>query len=156
MVEILVVIAILGVLLSIGFLVLPRDRILVNQAVERFERDLQRSRFNAISYNTRVLFAVDPANDRYGAAPIPNVAGVQRARFTVDLAAEGLGGVEIAPVNSGGATCDGAAPTGSGEWQFDSRGVGRFDGITLVTFRHAGSGFAVSLCVNAYGRVERL
>jgi Tfp pilus assembly protein PilE len=154
--EILLVIAILSIVFTIGFQAYPRDRILVNQAVERFERDLQRSRFNAISFNTEVVFEVTYASEGsatsvYRAVPDPAAVGVQRAAFLVDLEREGLGGVEIAPV---GDTCFG--PAGSGRWTFDARGVGRADGATRLTFQHARTGYAVSLCVNAYGRVERL
>ena len=153
--EILIVIAMLGVVFAIGFQMYPRDRILVNQAVERFERDLQRSRFNAISYNTQVLFEVvyesagAPATT-YRAVPDPEAVAVQRAAFTVDLSREGHGGVVIAPITG---ECEG--PAGTGQWTFDARGVGRTDGVSRVTFRHATTGFEVSMCVNAYGRVER-
>ena len=151
--EILIVIAILGVVFAIGFQMYPRDRILVNQAVERFERDLQRSRFNAISYNTEVTFEVPfgvaGIATGYRAVPDPAAVGVRRAGFSVDLTAEGMGGVEIVAAG----TCDGDA--GPGQWTFDARGVGRAGNVTPVTLRHAGTGFAVALCVNAYGRVER-
>ena len=150
--EVLIVVAVLGVVFGIGFQALPRDRHLVNQAVERFERDLQRSRFNAISYNTEVTFEVPftaGIATGYRAVPDPAAVNVQRAGFAVDLATEGMGGVEIAAAG----TCDGEA--GTGQWTFDARGVGRAGNVTPVTLRHARTGFAVSLCVNAYGRVER-
>ena len=151
--EVLIVVAVLGIVFGIGFQALPRDRYLVNQAVERFERDLQRSRFNAVSYNTEVTFeiAFDGATTAtgYRAVPDPAAVNVQRAGFAVDLDAAGLAGVEI--VETG--TCDG--PAGGGEWVFDPRGVGRAGGVSPLTFRHARTGFSVTLCVNAYGRVER-
>jgi Tfp pilus assembly protein FimT len=150
--EVLIVVAVLGIVFGIGFQAIPRDRYLVNQAVERFERDLQRSRFNAISYNTEVTFEIvsdGGAATGYRAVPDPAAVNVRRAGFAVDLDAAGLAGVEI--VETG--TCDG--PAGTSEWIFDPRGVGRAGGVSPLTFRHARTGFAVPLCVNAYGRVER-
>ena len=151
--EVLIVVAVLGIVFGIGFQSLPRDRYLVNQAVERFERDLQRSRFNAISYNTEVTFEIGfdgaTAATGYRAVPDPSAVNVQRAGFAVDLVAEGLGGVEVTAAGS----CDG--PPGDSEWVFDPRGVGRADGVSPLTFRHARTGFAVTLCINGYGRVER-
>lgn len=154
--EVLIVLAVLAVIFAVGFQLFPRDTILLNQAAERFERDLERSRFNAISFNTVILFSVDPANDSYRAVPQPDVATVARASFTVDLSREGVGAVEILPVNSGGGACPGGEAAGPGEWFFDQRGVGRADDVSLITFRHSGTGATVSLCVNSYGRVIRL
>ena len=154
--ELLVVIAVLGIVFAIGFRAFPRDVIIVNQAVERFERDLERVRFNAISYNTVIVFSINSGTDSYGAVPEPDVATVTRARFTVELAREGVGGVAIAPVVAGSSTCEGVAANGVGVWRFDQRGVGRAGPASLVTFEHATSGYSVSLCVNAYGRVVRV
>jgi prepilin-type N-terminal cleavage/methylation domain-containing protein len=153
-IELLVVIAVLAVIFGIGFVVLPRDRFAVNQAVERFERDIQRAKFNAISHNTALEFTVDPANGRYVAVPLSTDPGAQRAGFEVVLARDGPAGVGIAEINAPGyGTCDGDA--GPGTWRFDARGVGRQEGVRLVVFEHVSSGFAVPLCVNSYGRVER-
>lgn len=49
--ELLVVIAVIGILVAIGFVNLPRDRFAVNQAAEGFARDVQLARFEAISRN---------------------------------------------------------------------------------------------------------
>ena len=152
--------AVLGVMFAIGFQVLPRDRITVNQAAERFERDLQRARFNAISFNTQISFELDHEANVYRAVPA-NVLSAQRAGFVVDLAREGLAGVEINAANSGSWSgtipCDfgDSDPDNPAAWRFDARGVGRQDGVTLVTFEHARTGYELSLCVNSYGRVMR-
>ena len=154
--ELLIGLAVLAIIFAVGFQVFPRDQILVNQAVERFERDLERSRFNAISFNTALVFSVNPGSNSYQVVPQPEVETTRRARFSVDLSSEGVGAVEIAPVNSGAGTCPGGVASGSGTWFFDARGVGRAGDVSLITFQHSGTGFAVSLCVNAYGRVIRL
>jgi prepilin-type N-terminal cleavage/methylation domain-containing protein len=151
-IELLVVVAVLAILLGVGFVNLPRDRFLVNQAVERFERDVERARFNALSHNTGITFKVTPEAGAYSAEPA--ATGTRRAAFEVNLEREGLGGVMIAPIDGAdNGSCDGAP--GSGVWHFDARGVGRQHGVTLVVFQHRSSGYAVEMCVNSYGRVQR-
>ena len=154
--ELIVVIAVLGILFGIGFAVLPRERIAMNQAAERFERDLQRARFNAISYNTTVRIDVDAENSAYRAAPVPASGSAQRAGFEVVFDQVGLNGVGIA---LGGTSdrCDHALRD-EGRWlvQFDARGVGRWSGSSIVVFSHERISDQIMVCVNSYGKVQRL
>lgn len=150
LVELLVVIAVAGVLLGIGFIVLPTDRLELNQAVQRFERDIQRARFNAISANAPLDFVTAADGTGYTAT----VRGDPNSRwgFRVEWA-EGTPNVRTTVT---------VQPTGSdavaGRWSFDARGVGFSDAdvpaaIMVVRFTHARSGAFVELEVNRYGAV---
>ena len=151
-IEVMVVLAVLGIVFGIGYSVLPRDRYLVNQAVERFERDIQRARFNALSHNTELRFSVGSAG--YVAEALSTDPGANRADFEVAFERVGLSGVEVDVSSSD--DCGGAGPVAeTGVWRFDSRGVGRQDGVARVVFGHRTSDYQVALCVNSYGRVER-
>jgi type IV fimbrial biogenesis protein FimT len=63
--ELLVVIAVIGILVAIGFVNLPRDRFAVNQAAEGFARDVQLTRFEAIRRNEFMGLRVEPSQNRY-------------------------------------------------------------------------------------------
>ena len=63
--ELLVVMAIIGILAGLGFVNLPRDRFAVNQAAEGLARDVQFARFQAISRNTFVVLEIDEAENAY-------------------------------------------------------------------------------------------
>jgi type IV fimbrial biogenesis protein FimT len=63
--ELLVVIAVIGILVAIGFVNLPRDRFAVNQAAEGLARDVQLARFEAIRRNEFMGLRVEPAQNRY-------------------------------------------------------------------------------------------
>jgi type IV fimbrial biogenesis protein FimT len=65
--ELLVIIAVIGILVAIGFVNLPRDRFAVNQAAEGLARDVQLARFEAISRNwfVGIHFEVGAESSRY-------------------------------------------------------------------------------------------
>ena len=67
LIELLIVIAILGVLLAIGYANLPRDRLAVNQAAEGLARDVQLARFEAVRRNwfVGIHFETGEGGSRY-------------------------------------------------------------------------------------------
>ena len=137
--ELLLVIAIVGILLGLGFWSIPRDRIAVNQAAERFERDVERARFNAINFNVSVVFAVDDAENGYEAVP----AGGGSGGFVVPDVASAFPGVLIQVVD------------GNPVWEFDARGVALGgSGTVTVRFVHRTTGADRVLEVNRYGKAR--
>lgn len=140
-IELLIVLVVLGILFSIGFAAIPRDRIAVNQAVERFSRDLERTRFSSISANASIDFSVDATTNGYSAVPTTGAVG----GFAVADVSADFPGVRIVVVS------------GNPVWRFDARGVGRSTGGTVrLRFEHVGTGFSVTLDANRYGRTVRL
>lgn len=137
LIELLVILAVLGILASIIGVSIPRDRFAVNQAIEQFESDLSRARFSAVSANVAITFAVDEDANSYAVVPVSGSIG----GFSVtDIGATG-GGVDV-------------SVSGDPAWSFDSRGVSRKGSTATVTFTHSRSGFARSIVVNQYGRVQ--
>lgn len=152
--ELLVLLAVLGILLAIGAAAIPRDRIEVNQAAERFQRDIERARFNAISANATMDFTVDGDANRYDAILRPAAADVSTTwQFAVDLATSGFPNVEVDVSFQANGADDGGDP---GTWSFDARGVAvSATAVREVVFSHARSGFERVLVVNRYGKVQR-
>lgn len=65
LVEVLVVLAIAGVLFAVVPLVLPRDGLAVNQAADGLVADVQLARFEALSRAAYIRLAMEPAANRY-------------------------------------------------------------------------------------------
>ena len=65
LVEMLIVIAIIGILAAIGFVNLPRDRFAANQVAEGLMRNIQFVRLEAIRRNEFVGIRIDPVNNQY-------------------------------------------------------------------------------------------
>ncbi len=63
--EILIVLAMLGIFFAVGAAVLPRDRFAVSQAAKGLARDFQAARFEAISRNWFVGLHLDPGTNSY-------------------------------------------------------------------------------------------
>ena len=152
--ELLVLLAVLGILFAIGAAAIPRDSIEVNQAAERFQRDIERARFNAISANATIDFSVDGTANRYEASLRNAAAGVSPTwQFAVELATSGFPNVEV-DVSFQGQAGDGGGDPGT--WSFDARGVAvGAAAVREVVFSHARSGFERVLVVNRYGKVQR-
>jgi len=64
-VELVIVLAIAGILFAIAPLAIPRDGLAVSQAAEGLIADTQLARFEAISRAAYVRLAVEPDEDRY-------------------------------------------------------------------------------------------
>jgi prepilin-type N-terminal cleavage/methylation domain-containing protein len=65
LIELIVVVAIIGILATIGFVNLRRDRPQVREAARITAADLSRARSEAIRLNTRVALQFDPATNSY-------------------------------------------------------------------------------------------
>ena len=63
--ELLIVLAMLGIFFAIGAVTLPRDKFAVSQAAKGLARDFQAARFEAISRNWFVGLHLDPATNSY-------------------------------------------------------------------------------------------
>lgn len=64
LIELIIVVAIIAILLAISFSV-PKDRLAVGQAAQGLSRDLQATRFEAISRNWFVGLHLDTSNNTY-------------------------------------------------------------------------------------------
>jgi prepilin-type N-terminal cleavage/methylation domain-containing protein len=64
-IELLIALAIIGILIGIGYVVLPRDRFAVNQAAEGLRADVELARFQAVGRGGYVRLAIDPGANRY-------------------------------------------------------------------------------------------
>ena len=63
--ELIVVLAMLGIFFALGAAALPRDKFAVSQAAKGLARDFQAARFEAISRNWFVGLHLDPATNTY-------------------------------------------------------------------------------------------
>lgn len=63
--ELLIVLAMLGIFFALGAAALPRDKFAVSQAAKGLARDFQAARFEAISRNWFVGLHLDPATNTY-------------------------------------------------------------------------------------------
>lgn len=72
LIELIVVITIIAVLSTIGFLNLPRDRPQVNEAARNMMADLNRARTEAIRLNTSVAFEINYDSSSYRVFADPN------------------------------------------------------------------------------------
>lgn len=136
--EVLVVVAIIGILGAIASFLIPSDRIAVTQAVERFERDIARTRFESVSANVSITFTVDPATNSYRAVPETGTVG----GFTVADVADDFRGVTV------------SVDSGTPSWSFDARGVSRKGETVTLSFTHPRSDFSKTVVVNQYGRTR--
>lgn len=65
LIELIVVVAMVGIFLSLGVFVMPWSHFAVNQAAEGLARDVQLARLEAIRINEFVGISIDPGTDTY-------------------------------------------------------------------------------------------
>ena len=154
LVELLVVLAVVGVLAGVATLALPTDRFAVHGEVEGVARLLQRAKFHALERGRWVWVEIDEAGDRV----------IVRSGETPALADADVR-VEERRVAAGGAplTLEVAGVATPVALVFDPRGTGQglleagaASAVTAfdVTVRHGGSGYARTLAVNRYAETE--
>lgn len=154
--ELLIVITVVGILFSIGFISFPRDRIEVNQALQEVARTVERARFESVEENRFVWLEFDAAAQVIEVRSQPSAVDETDSRQIARLA---YGSGDRARL---GFEVDVASPAAI---LFDSRGVGHGivsagtylnDGEFTLTLRHSGTDFDRSIAINKYGRtVER-
>ena len=136
--ELLVVMAIVGILAGLGFVNLPRDRFAVNQAAEGLARDVQLARFEAIRRNSFVDLRVDQAENRYRIIETDTDQIIK----TVSL-----GGSATPQAEFGDVTNDGII-------RFDPRGIGVGAAGIDVEIRSATGNYTRDVRINAQGRAS--
>ena len=135
--EMLVAVAVLGVLLSIGPLMLPRDSMAVRQEADSVSRLVEWARFEAVRRNAHVSVRVDAANASVEVFEFDPFAGTEARIRTHDV---GAFGVDIATVSE--------YPVA-----FDTRGLrDPITGFALASMELAKGSSARFVCVNAQGK----
>ena len=136
--ELLVVMAIVGILAGLGFVNLPRDRFAVNQAAEGLARDVQLARFEAIRRNTFVDLEIDQDANRYQ---------ILEEESQQVIKSIGLGGTGTPRVQIGEVSNDGVI-------SFDPRGIGVGASGTDVVFRTPTGNYTRTVLINPQGRAS--
>lgn len=137
--ELLLAVAVVGVLVAAGFLVMPRDRLAVRQAAEGLARDVQLARFQAISRNTYVVVDVRPADNGYRIMERDSGVVLKSVSFA-----------------DGGRTARAAILGVNNEANdivFDPRGIGIGPGPQSVVIGSPSSGYSVTVAISQPGRV---
>lgn len=143
--ELVVAVAILGVLLGIGFVLLPRDRFAVNQAAEGLRADVELARFQAIRSGGFVRLAIEPGDDAYRLVEV-EWDGSAWGELAV-LKEVPLSGPRTPPVEIG-------AASSFNDLYFDPRGNGIGQGAQSIVLESATSDYARTVSISQQGRVE--
>ncbi|MER3479317.1 MAG: prepilin [Meiothermus sp.] len=154
--ELLVVMAILGVLLGLGVWGFRPDRVAVDQAAQILAAQVGRTRLEAIRNDTYAGLALIPGGSTYMGVSFPN------GGYVVCLDADGdaacNGGDRVLQVVRFGEGELGRVrlPAGGGvNWiGFDSRGMPRLRGAITVNLSNAAGTYVRGLTVSAQGRVS--
>lgn len=153
--ELLVVIAVIGILLSIAVASFPRDRIEVNQALQEVSRTVERARFESVEENRFVWLEFDVDAQVIEVRSQPSASDETDSRQIARLV---YGSGDRARL---GFDVNVASPAAI---LFDSRGVGHgivsadtylSDGEFTLSLRHLGTDLSRSIAINKYGRTER-
>lgn len=137
-IELLVALAVLGILVAIGFINLPRDGFALRQAAEGMTRDVQYARFLAITSNTYVAFEIDATADRYAVVERDSGEVLKTVNVGTDARAPRI---EISAVD---------AP--ANRLVFDPRGVGIGLGPQQVTLSSVASPQQEVVLISQQGR----
>jgi type IV fimbrial biogenesis protein FimT len=147
LIEVLVALAVLGVILGMTALSLRPDRTAVNQAARGLAANVTRARLEAIKFNTYAGLSVDAAQQSYMVWVDTDGNGVFTAGTDRVLQQVRLGQGELARVTLGsGTTLSGIV--------FDSRGIPQNQGGGSVVFTGLGNSYSKTVVVNAQGRAK--
>lgn len=138
LIEVLIVLAVIGVLAGIGYSALPRDQFAVRQAAEGLMRDVQLARFHAISRNTYVLLDVDAATDTYRLVNRSDGTAIKIVQLGGDSRSPTA---EIASVD-----------IDANDLVFDPRGVGIGLGPQTIVVASTASAYAGTVSISQQGR----
>lgn len=143
--ELLVVIAVLGIVGAIAFVVLPRDRFAVNQAVEGLVADVDLARASAIRGNQYVRLAIEPDQNRYRLVAVTwTGSGWSELR---ELKVVGLSDSRTQT-----ARIDGSSTLN--DLFFDPRGNAIGQGTQTIVLASGSSDFTRTLAISQQGRVS--
>ncbi|GIW25590.1 Tfp pilus assembly protein FimT/FimU [Meiothermus sp.] len=157
LVEIIVVLAILGILLTIGLSYFNPDRIAVSQASEVLSAQVTRARLEAIRHNTNGGITIHTAGN--GSLQVWVLDRTTNNRVVLQTLTLGQGdfprvrcqSATLVASTATTTTCPGAA---SYDFTFDARGVPQDQGrLSLVLSNFAGS-FQRTVCINQQGRSQ--
>lgn len=147
LIEALIVLAILGVLLSLMAGSLRSDRIAVNQAAQGLAANVTRARLEAIKNNTYAGLSVNTSQKSYAVWVDTNGNAAFDPGTDRVLQRVVLGQGELAKVTMGlGTTLTGIV--------FDSRGIPQNQGGGNVVFTDLGNSYFKTVIVNAQGRAR--
>lgn len=179
--ELLVALGIIGILFSLGYVAVPRDRIQVNQQTEEIARLLDKARFDAVQRNNFVMVGVEPTNFCVLAVAVRSVPfdRIQDVALLpsdpTDLDCSGGAGVDViasVPFTTGDnaqislltSDAQGGATSDALTLLIDPRGVGQeiripggatiTDGEFWLRISHD-SGYFRDINVNRYGRTDQ-
>lgn len=147
LIEVLVALAILGVILGMTALSLRPDRTAVNQAARGLAANVTRARLEAIKFNAYAGLRVDASQKSYTVWVDTDGNGVFTAGTDRVLQQVMLGQGELARVTLGSGTTLTSIV-------FDSRGIPQNQGGGSVVFTDLGNGYSRTVVVNAQGRAK--
>lgn len=140
------IVAVLGVLLGIGFVVLPNDHAAVNQAANGFARQFPRARIEALKSDAFAGIAMSTTGDGsyYVCVDQDNnhLCSTSEAVQTVTMGQGANAKVRLTSVS-----------TGFTEFMFDPRGIPMSTGGT-VTFSNPSGTYSVAVAVTAAGEAS--
>lgn len=137
-VELLVAIAVIGVLVSIGIVSIPSERFAVRQAAEGLASDVQLARFQAISRNTYVRVDILAGSNAYRLVERDSGEVIKFVDFDGDSR---TARVAILSVDND-----------ANDIVFDPRGIGIGLGPQSVVLGNASTGFSVTVSISQPGR----
>lgn len=143
-IELLVALAVIGILIGIGYVVLPRDRFAVNQAAEGLRADVELARFQALGRGGYVRLAIEPGANRY------RILQVEWDGSTWDEIAE----IKVVPLSTNRTpTVRIGAGSTLNDLFYDPRGNAIGQGAQTLLLESASSGYVRTVDISQQGRV---
>ncbi|MEJ2288016.1 MAG: GspH/FimT family protein [Deinococcales bacterium] len=146
LIEMVIIVAVLGILLGIGLVVLPNDHAAVSQAANGFARQFPRARIEALKSDKFAGIAVSTSGDgSYYVCVDQNddrQCSTSEAVQTVDMGKGANSKVRLASTSSGFT-----------QFMFDPRGIPMSAGGS-VTFSNAAGTYSVTVAFTAAGEAS--
>lgn len=139
-VELLIVLAIVGILGAIVFTNIPRDHFAVRQAATGLARDVELARFQAISRNTYVIVEIDTDDNSYVVSERDSAAVIKRVNFDGHSRTPN---VRVASVD-----------VDANDIVFDPRGIGIGLGPQTIILESTISDFTRTVTISQPGKVD--
>lgn len=157
LVEIIVVLAILGILLTIGLGYFNPDRIAVSQASEVLSSQVTRARLEAIRNNTNGGITINTAGN--GSLQVWVLDRTTNNRVVLQTLTLGQGdfprvrcqAATLAASTSSTTNCPNA---GTYNFTFDARGVPQDQGRLSIVLSNFAGNFQRTICINQQGRSQ--